>query len=180
MRTPVCRLAVRSILLAGLSAHLFMMANLGSSRLPGLQEREGFRRFNYFQNADVGAFGGAATYSNYLNEDRTKSLVGGVDISQGSITHSFRASYLKFVNNITDSVVGSGEPFADLPVSLQLPGGFATGPSDNAPQETIQSDRQFKYDGSKVWGNHIVRWAWITTGSPVGLLPASSASPRWR
>jgi hypothetical protein len=117
-----------------------------------------FARFNYFQNSDVGAFGGAATYSNYDNKDRTKSIVGGVDISQGSITHSIRASYLKFVNNITDSVVGSSEPFADLPVSLSLPGGFATGPSDNAPQETIQSDRQVKYDGSKVWGNHIFRW----------------------
>jgi hypothetical protein len=117
-----------------------------------------FARFNYFQNSDVGAFGGAATYSNYDNKDRTKSIVGGVDISQGSITHSFRASYLKFVNNITDSVIGSSEPFADFPVSLSLPGGFATGPSDNAPQETIQSDRQVKYDGSKVWGNHIIRW----------------------
>jgi carboxypeptidase family protein len=117
-----------------------------------------FFRFNYFQNSDVGAFGGAATYSNYDNKDRTKSLVGGVDISQGSITHSFRAAYLKFVNNITDSVVGSSEPFANLPVSLDLPGGFATGPSDNAPQTTIQSDRQVKYDGSKVWGNHIIRW----------------------
>jgi Carboxypeptidase regulatory-like domain len=117
-----------------------------------------FFRFNYFQNADVGAFGGAATYSNYLNEDRTKSFVGGVDISQGSITHSIRASYLKFVNVITDSVIGSSEPFADFPVSLSLPGGFASGPSDNAPQETIQADHQIKYDGSKVWGNHILRW----------------------
>ena len=117
-----------------------------------------FARFNYFQNDDVGAFGGAATYSTYANKDRTKSIVGGVDISQGSITHSFRASYLKFVNNITDSVVGSSEPFADFPVSLSLPGGFASGPSDNAPQSTIQSDREVKYDGSKVWGNHIIRW----------------------
>jgi hypothetical protein len=117
-----------------------------------------FFRYNYFQNADVGAFGGAATYSNYLNEDRTKSFVGGVDISQGSITHSFRASYLKFVNVITDSVIGSDEPFANFPVSLSLPGGFASGPSDNAPQETIQADHQIKYDGSKVWGNHIIRW----------------------
>jgi hypothetical protein len=117
-----------------------------------------FFRYNYFQNADVGAFGGASTYSNYLNEDRTKSFVGGVDISQGSITHSIRASYLKFVNVITDSVIGSNEPFADFPVSLSLPGGFASGPSDNAPQETIQADHQIKYDGSKVWGNHIIRW----------------------
>src|SRR6202453_2507685 len=117
-----------------------------------------FARFNYFQNADVGAFGGAATYSTYLNEDRTKNLIGGVDISEGSVTHSFRASYLKFVNVITDSVRGGGSPFADFPVSLALPFGFASGPSDNAPQSTIQSDREVKYDGSKVSGAHIFRW----------------------
>jgi hypothetical protein len=117
-----------------------------------------FVRFNYFQNADVGAFGGAATYSTYLNEDRTKNVIGGVDFSEGSVTHSFRASYLKFVNVITDSVRGSSEPFADFPVSLSLPFGFASGPSDNAPQSTIQSDREVKYDGSKVAGSHIFRW----------------------
>lgn len=117
-----------------------------------------FGRFNYFQNLDVGAFGGAATYSTYANKDRTKSAVGGVDITQGSITHSFRAEYLKFVNVITDSVRGGSSPFSDFPVSLSLPAGFATGPSDNAPQSTIQSDRQVKYDGSKVWGAHIFRW----------------------
>jgi Carboxypeptidase regulatory-like domain len=117
-----------------------------------------FVRFNYFQNADVGAFGGAATYSTYLNEDRTKNVMGGVDFSEGSVTHSFRASYLKFVNVITDSVRGSAEPFADFPVSLSLPFGFASGPSDNAPQSTIQSDREIKYDGSKVAGAHIFRW----------------------
>jgi hypothetical protein len=117
-----------------------------------------FARFSYFQNADVGAFGGAATYSTYLNEDRTKNLVGGVDFSEGSLTHSFRASYLKFVNVITDSVRGGGSPFADFPVSLALPFGFASGPSDNAPQSTIQSDREVKYDGSKVAGAHIFRW----------------------
>jgi hypothetical protein len=117
-----------------------------------------FARFSYFQNADVGAFGGAATYSTYLNEDRTKNLVGGVDFSEGSLTHSFRASYLKFVNVITDSVRGGGSPFADFPVSLALPFGFASGPSDNAPQSTIQSDREVKYDGSKVAGSHIFRW----------------------
>jgi Carboxypeptidase regulatory-like domain len=117
-----------------------------------------FGRFNYFQNLDVGSFGGAATYSTYANKDRTKNVMGGVDITEGSITHSFRVQYLKFLNLIADSVLGSSEPFADFPVSLSLPGGYATGPSDLAPQSTIQSDRQIKYDGSKVAGSHIFRW----------------------
>jgi len=118
-----------------------------------------FGRFSFWQASDVGNFGGAANYSVYDNKDRTKTVVGGVDINQGSITHSFRAEYLKFVNVISDAVLGSNLPFANFPASIVLSGtGFATGPSDLAPQSTIQSDRQVKYDGSKVWGSHIIRW----------------------
>ncbi|MGA8675517.1 MAG: carboxypeptidase regulatory-like domain-containing protein [Candidatus Acidiferrales bacterium] len=118
-----------------------------------------FGRFSFWQASDVGNFGGAANYSVYDNKDRTKTVVGGVDINEGSVTHSFRAEYLKFVNVISDAVLGSDLPFANFPVSLVLSGtGFATGPSDLAPQSTIQSDRQVKYDGSKVWGSHIIRW----------------------
>ncbi|MFZ0412197.1 MAG: carboxypeptidase regulatory-like domain-containing protein [Candidatus Acidiferrales bacterium] len=118
-----------------------------------------FGRFGFWQASDVGNFGGAANYSVYDNKDRTKTIVGGLDISQGTLTHSFRAEYLKFVNVIADSVVGSNLPLADLPTSIVLSGtGLATGPSDLAPQSTIQSDRQVKYDGSKVWGSHILRW----------------------
>jgi Carboxypeptidase regulatory-like domain len=118
-----------------------------------------FGRFSYWQASDVGNFGGAANYSVYDNRDRTKTFMGGVDINQGSVTHSFRAEYLKFVNVISDAVIGSDLPFASFPTSIVLSGtGYATGPSDLAPQSTIQSDRQVKYDGSKVWGSHIIRW----------------------
>jgi Carboxypeptidase regulatory-like domain len=118
-----------------------------------------FGRFSFWQASDVGNFGGAANYSVYDNKDRTKTVVGGVDINQGSITHSFRAEYLKFVNVIADAVEGSTLPFANIPNQIILNGtGFTSGPSDLAPQSTIQSDRQVKYDGSKVWGSHILRW----------------------
>ncbi len=118
-----------------------------------------FGRFSYWQASDVGNFGGAANYSVYDNKDRTKTVSGGVDINQGSVTHSFRAEYLKFVNVIADAVQGSSLPFADIPNEIVLSGtGFATGPSFLAPQSTIQSDRQVKYDGSKVYGSHIIRW----------------------
>jgi carboxypeptidase family protein len=118
-----------------------------------------FGRFNFWQASDVGNFGGAANYSVYDNKDRTKTLVGGVDINQGSFTHSFRAEYLKFVNVIADAVQGSSLPFANVPNEIVIAGtGFVSGPSFLAPQSTIQSDRQVKYDGSKVWGSHIIRW----------------------
>src|SRR3984957_2541776 len=117
-----------------------------------------FVRFSFWQNLDVGTFGGGTNYQTYANKDRTKNVVGGVDFTTGSYTHSFRAEYLKFVNVIADNVIGSSLPFASFPVSLELPGGFATGPNDLAPQSTIQSDRQVKYDGSRVWGSHIFRY----------------------
>jgi len=118
-----------------------------------------FGRFSYWQASDVGNFGGAANYSVYDNKDRTKNVAGGVDFTTGSFTHSFRAEYLKFVNVIADATAGSGLPLSNLGVEINLPGtGFETGPSFLAPQSTIQSDRQVKYDGSKVWGAHILRY----------------------
>ncbi len=118
-----------------------------------------FGRFSFWQASDVGNFGGAANYSVYDNKDRTKTVAGGVDFNEGSFTHSFRAEYLKFVNNISDAVQGSSLPFAFVPNEILLQGtGFETGPSFLAPQSTIQSDRQVKYDGSHVWGSHIIRW----------------------
>ena len=118
-----------------------------------------FGRFSYWQASDVGNFGGAANYSVYDNKDRTKTIAGGVDFNEGSFTHSFRAEYLKFVNVISDAVQGSSLPFAFVPNEILLQGtGFETGPSFLAPQSTIQSDRQVKYDGSHVWGSHIIRW----------------------
>jgi hypothetical protein len=118
-----------------------------------------FGRFSYWQAADVGNFGGAANYSVYDNKDRTKNVAGGVDFTTGSFTHSFRAEYLKFVNVIADATAGSGLPLSDQGVEINLPGtGFESGPSFLAPQSTIQSDKQVKYDGSKVWGAHILRY----------------------
>jgi Carboxypeptidase regulatory-like domain len=117
-----------------------------------------FYRFDYFKNYLVPSFG-AASYSFFSNSDRTRTHVGGADWTNGSFTHSIRVEYLKFRNNIGDAVRGSGAPFSDLPVSLQFStAGLITGPSPDAPQATPQSDRQGKYDGSKTWGNHVLRY----------------------
>lgn len=117
-----------------------------------------FYRFDYFKNYLVPSFG-AASYSFFSNSDRTRTHVGGADWTNGSFTHSIRVEYLKFRNNIGDAVRGSGAPFSDLPVSLEFDtAGLITGPSPDAPQATPQSDRQAKYDGSKTWGSHVIRY----------------------
>ncbi|MGH9685024.1 MAG: TonB-dependent receptor [Candidatus Acidiferrales bacterium] len=117
-----------------------------------------FYRFSYFQNFINTSFG-SASFSPYDNTDRTRDHVIGADWTTGSFTHSVRFEYLKFRNNISDTVRGSGLPFADLPVSLDMTASnLQTGPSFLAPQATPQSDHQIKYDGSKIWGSHIVRY----------------------
>ncbi len=122
------------------------------------QNVHAFFRYNYFQNSLVPTYG-PPSYSAFSNKDRTRNFAGGVDFSTGSFTHSFRLEYLKFVNGIGDAARGSGTPFSEYPVSLNFASnGFATGPSADAPQHTYQSDRQFKYDGSKVWRSHIIRY----------------------
>ncbi|MGA7222797.1 MAG: carboxypeptidase regulatory-like domain-containing protein [Candidatus Acidiferrales bacterium] len=118
-----------------------------------------FYRFSYFDSRAV-ATGGTVGYQPYQDKNYTRTHVIGADFTTGSgFTHSFRFEYLKFINNLGDTVLGSGLPFANFPVSLNFASfGFFTGPNFLAPQQTYQTDRQLKYDGSKVLGSHIIRY----------------------
>ncbi len=118
-----------------------------------------FYRFSYFDSRAV-ATGGAIGYQPFQDKNYTRTHVIGADFTtKGGFTHSFRFEYLKFINNLGDTVLGSGLPFANFPVSLNFASfGFLTGPNFLAPQQTFQTDRQLKYDGSKLLGTHILRY----------------------
>jgi hypothetical protein len=117
-----------------------------------------FYRFDYFSNYLVPPFG-PPSFSFFANKDITRSDVVGGDWTTGPWTHSIRFEYLRFQNQITDAVRGSGEPFANFPVSTDFfVSNLATGPSDDAPQKTPQSDHEVKYDGSRIFGSHILRY----------------------
>ena len=117
-----------------------------------------FSRASYFSNYLVPSFG-TPSYEFFANKDIVRNQMVGADFTTGSFTHSIRFEYLKFQNQITDAVRGSGKPFADFPMALDFAAAnFATGPSPDAPQATPQSDHQLKYDGSKVLGTHILRY----------------------
>ncbi len=115
-----------------------------------------FFRFDYFDNYAVSEFQSVGL-NPYLNKDYTRTYVAGADYTTGAWAHSFRFEYLKFQNQILDATLTSGLPYSTLGASLQV-GSLNAGPSDLAPQTTPQSDHQYKYDGSKVWGNHIIRF----------------------
>ena len=119
-----------------------------------------FYKFTYdwnYSNSD--AFAGG--YSIYSNRDNTPSQAVGLDWTKGNWSNTFRFGYLKFHNLIgggtTDQVTpinpspGAEIVFGDL-------GSFASGPNFLAAQQTYQSDKQFKYDGAKVWGTHVIRF----------------------
>ena len=126
-----------------------------------------FFKFAYEQNLNGATFI-PGTYQEFANVDFTPSYGGGVDITHGRWTHTFRIGYLKFRNGITDAVTGSTifnpAPLLALAignVSTSCTAGgdlFCSGPNILAPQKTYQSNKQFKYDGTRSFNNHILRY----------------------
>src|SRR5882762_7864935 len=115
-----------------------------------------FYRYSYFENSLFATFG--LGFSVYDNKDFTRQHVVGLDFSQGTFSHSIRFSYLKFQNQIVDATSGNNA----LPLcctGLEISSGtFFVGPNLLAPQSTPQSNRQVKYDGSKIIHNHTLRY----------------------
>ena len=130
-----------------------------------------FYRFNFFENSDFRPFGSASSTQQVRNIDNTATNALGVDFNTGVYAHSLRFEYLKFRNEMTDATNGlSGidNPIPGLGINLGASidgncvlsngGSYCGGPSWMAPQQTTQSDEQAKYDGSRVWGAHIIRY----------------------
>ncbi len=119
-----------------------------------------FYKFVYdwnYSNSD--AFAGG--YSIYSNRDNTPSHAVGLDWNKGNWSNSFRFGYLKFHNLIgggTGDTVTPINPSPGAEIVFGDLGSFASGPNFLAAQQTFQSDKQFKYDGAKVWGTHIIRF----------------------
>jgi hypothetical protein len=128
-----------------------------------------FYRFNYDENRDIRPFGAGPSLQPFLNHDNTPSHAAGVDFNTGSFTHAIRFEYLKFHNLITNGaseVTGAANPFPTATINIgggafaQCAAGglFCSGPNLLAPQQTFQSDRQIKYDGSHIWASHLLRY----------------------
>jgi Carboxypeptidase regulatory-like domain len=126
-----------------------------------------FYRFSYDQNHSIQAFI-PNSFQPFGNVNHTPVHALGLDFNTGPYTHSIRAGYMKFRNGIVDAVAGTSiynpAPGIELAIGgdpdCLTPGAddFCSGPSFLAPQQTYQSDRQIKYDGSRVLGAHILRY----------------------
>ena len=140
-----------------------------------------FYRFNFDQNSDIRPFGSSSSTQAFKNQSHTPSHTLGYDFTTGAYTHSIRFEYLKFRNGIVDSTngiaAGIDNPFPGLGINIGAPvaglcilsggGAYCGGPNFLAPQATYQSNHEYKYDGSRVFGKHIVRYG-VTYNHIVG------------
>jgi hypothetical protein len=131
-----------------------------------------FYRFNYEQNSQIRPFGSGSSLQGFKNADHTASHTAGIDFNTGSFNHSVRFQYLKFRNGILDGTgaipVGTDNPIPGLGINIGAAvagscvisggGAYCGGPNLLAPQQTIQSNHQVKYDGSKIKGKHLIRY----------------------
>src|ERR1700691_4124670 len=126
-----------------------------------------FYRFTFNQNKSVLPFI-PNSFQPFANDNHARDHVVGVDFNSGSLTNSIRFGYTKFQNGIKDAVTGSSifDPAPGLELAIGTDPFCTTAGADPycsginflAPQITVQSDHQIKYDGSKLYKNHIFRF----------------------
>jgi carboxypeptidase family protein/TonB-dependent receptor-like protein len=118
-----------------------------------------FYKISYDENKAVSSFGGS-NYQPFKNHDSTPAHAVGFDFNTGSFTHSFRFAYNHFYNYIADAVTGTSifNPAPAINLAFGGSSGFASGINLLAPQTTVQTNKEIKYDGSKAWRSHVLRY----------------------
>jgi Carboxypeptidase regulatory-like domain len=130
------------------------------------EKARAFYRFTYDDNRDQKPFGQGPNLQSFLNRVNSPAQALGLDYSSGSFTHSLRFGYLRYKDGIVDAsseIAGFANPIPNVTIDIGggsikscTPGAFfCSGPSNLAPQQTFQSNLQFKYDGTDVRGDHI-------------------------
>ncbi len=116
-----------------------------------------FYRFGHDWNLTTGL---PVPVSPFQTVNWNNNHIVGLDWSKGRFTHSFRFGYMKFNNRIISQsfkdfpfpTTGNGIPY-NLVVDT-----FTLGPNGLAPQTTAQDNYDSKYDGSFVFGKHVLRY----------------------
>jgi hypothetical protein len=150
-----------------------------------------FYRFNFFQNSDRRPSGSASSTQQFRDTNNTATNALGVDFSTGVYAHSLRFEYLKLRNEMEDasgSLGGVDNPIPGLGINigastagnciLSEGGSYCGGPSWLGPQQTVQSDKLGRYDGSRMMGKHIIRYGFTFNRIDGGRLSAYSAFPQ--
>ncbi len=114
-----------------------------------------FYRFSHNDNVGVASSSlGGSSLSPFSNDNQSLQHAAGLDWATGNITTSFRFGYLNFNNEIVDA----RRAVPGIPLTLDPNGGEVTvlllgdnggiGPNILAPQQTLQDNYQYRYDGT--------------------------------
>lgn len=131
-----------------------------------------FYRFDFDQVSQIRPFGAATSLQGLRNATHTPSHTLGYDFTTGAYTHSIRFEYLRMRNGIGDDTAtlpaGVENPIPGLGINVGAPvvgscalsggGAFCGGPSSFAPQATLQSNLDSRYDGSRTLHSHVFRY----------------------
>ncbi|MFZ0953025.1 MAG: hypothetical protein WAN17_12215, partial [Candidatus Sulfotelmatobacter sp.] len=145
----------------------------------------------FFQNSDLRPYGSASSTQQFRDINDTATNALGVDFNTGVYTHSLRFEYLKLRNEMEDatgSLAGAENPIPGLGINigastagncvLSEGGSYCGGPGWLGPQQTVQSDKLARYDGSRVMGAHIIRYGFAFNRIDAARLSAYSAFPQ--
>ena len=118
-----------------------------------------FYRFTYDNGSVVDAFGGN-NFQPLKSRDNTSGNAAGFDFTRGSSVHSVRFAYDRFSNRIVDAVLGTSifDPAPGISLNFTGGSGFASGPNPQAPQRTMQANIQARYDVTRTWKAHTLRF----------------------
>jgi hypothetical protein len=127
-----------------------------------------FYKFAYDWNYSTSS--ASTGFSYYANRDYAPTHAVGIDFNEGNWSHSVRLGYFKFHNQIigdTNLQPSSINPFPFAEIQFNDTSLY-TGPNYLAPQQTFQSNKQIKYDASRVLGAHIIRFGATVNGIATG------------
>ena len=114
-----------------------------------------FYRFTY-DNSNAVNSTAASNYQPFNTRDNSPGHAGGVDFTKGAYVHSLRFAYLRYSNSVGDAVNGTNifNPAPGISLNFLGSSAFASGPNSAAPQRTIQGNKEARYDGSRIIGEH--------------------------
>lgn len=150
-----------------------------------------FYRFNFFQNTDLRPFGAASSTQRLSTDNNNFTNTVGIDFNTGAYAHSFRVEYLKLRSSVVDATAGLGpveNPIPGLGINigasidgncaLSEGGSYCGGPSWFGPEREYQSDKLVRYDGGRVWRDHVVRYGVYFNRIAGGRFTDFAASPQ--
>ncbi len=158
----------------------------------GRKDTHAFYRFNFDEVSQIGPFGAFSSLQGLKNAMHTPSQTFGYDFTTGAYTHSIRFEYLRMgdgVSDVTSGIpVGVGNPIPGLGINIAASvagscrfsagGAYCGGPGLAAPQTTFQSNMEIKYDGSRVFGRHLLRYGATLNRMQGGGSAAFATSPQ--